>query len=94
MPCLQCSAEQGRVWDLERLRCAGKEGPIAGNARKLLLLAKSMAQKLLEDPDAAMPYQQSIGESAEAVRLYLQILQVAPKSLLDKMAEDRACQSL
>ena len=94
MPCLLCSAEQGRVWDLKRLRCAGEEGQTAGNARKLLLLAKSMAQKRLEDPDAAMPYQQSIGKSAEAVRLYLQILQVAPKSLIDNLAEDRARRSL
>ena len=92
MLAVQCRARQ--TLDLERLRCAGKEGQATGNAKKLLLLAKSMAQKRLEEPDAAMPYQQSVGESAEAVRMYLQILQVAPKPLLDRLAEDQARWSL
>ena len=92
MPAVQRRARQ--TLDLDRLRCAGKEGQAAGNAKKLLLLAKSMAQKRLEEPNAAMPYQQSVGESAEAVRLYLQILQVAPKPLLDRLAEDQARWSL
>ena len=48
--------------------------PASKNAEKLLMLARSMAQKRLEDPDAATPYAQSDRESGEAVRLYLEIL--------------------
>ena len=63
-----------------RLRQHHAAGATA-NARKLLLLAKSMAQKHLADPEAAKPQLQSPGESAEAVRLYLHILKVASAAL-------------
>lgn len=46
-----------------------------------MLLAKSMAQKHLADPEAANLQLQSTGESAEGVRLYLHILKVASAAL-------------
>ena len=60
------------------VRCIKGSLPVgsSGDAEKLLMLARGMAKKRLNGPEAAQQYTDGGPESGEAIRLYLQVLKV------------------
>ena len=51
-------------------------GEAAKGGQQLLMLARGMAKKRVENPEAAKQYTGGYPESAEAIRLYLEVLKV------------------
>ena len=83
VPCNDSSTGSYTAYGTDQDSHAGVSGAAAKDAQKLLMLAKGMAKKRLDNPETAAQYTKGGPESGEAIRLYLAILEVNAGQLSD-----------